>query len=105
MNFQTIYQAAPPPPGGELVSTLMMMALIGLIFYFLIIRPQSKRVKEHRAMIEAIQRGDEIVTSGGLVGKVKKVGEDELTVTFGGTDMKVLRSMVSMKRDRKPAND
>jgi preprotein translocase subunit YajC len=106
MNIFAIYQAAPPGTGaGGLLGSILPILLIGLIFYFLLIRPQSKRLKEHRSMLDALQRGDEIITNGGLIGKVKKVSDDELTVNFGGTDMKVLRSMVSAKRDRKPAND
>lgn len=105
MSIYAIYQAAPAAGGGDILASFLPILLIGLIFYFLLIRPQSKRLKEHKAMLDAIQRGDEIVTNGGLIGKVKKVGDEELTVTFGTTDMKVMRSMVSMKRERKPAND
>ena len=106
MIISAIQQAAPAAPGGgDFIASLLPILLIGLIFYFLLIRPQQKRMKEHQAMLGAIARGDEIVTNGGLIGKVKKVGDDELTVTFNGTDMKVLRSMIASKRERKPAND
>ena len=106
MILMAIQQAAPADgAGGALAAQLLPIVAIGLIFYFLLIRPQSKRLKEHRAMVEAIQRGDEVVTSGGLIGKVKKVAEDELTVTFGGNDVKVVRGMISTVRTRKPAND
>ena len=105
MFIQLIAQTAPAPGAGSFIGSILPIVLIGLIFYFLLIRPQSKRLKEHRAMLDAIARGDEIVTNGGLIGKVKKVGEEELTVTFNGTDMKVMRSMIASKRERKPAND
>lgn len=81
-----------------------MLAVIGLIFYFLLIRPQSQRMKKHRAMLEAIVRGDEVVTNGGLIGKVKKVTEDEVVVTLGANqDVKVVRSMIADVRNRKSA--
>ena len=108
MIMTAIQQAAPAgqaPGAGALIGQLLPFVLIGLIFYFLLIRPQSKRLKEHKAMIDAVQRGDEIVTNGGLVGKVKKVNEDELLVTFGGNDVKVVRAMINNVRSRKPAND
>ena len=106
MIMMAIQQAAPAGgAGASLAAQILPIVAIGFIFYFLLIRPQSKRMKEHRAMIEAVQRGDEIVTNGGLIGKVKKVTDEELTVTFGSTDMKVLRSMITTVRTRKPAND
>ena len=106
MITMAIQQAAPAGgAGAALASQVLPLVAIGLIFYFLLIRPQSKRLKEHRAMVDAVQRGDEIVTSGGLIGKVKKVSDEELTVTFGGNDVKVVRGMISTVRTRKPAND
>ena len=53
------------------------LILIFVIFYFFLIRPQQKKVKEHKAMVAALKRGDEVVTSGGIVGKVEKVYEDD----------------------------
>lgn len=67
--------------GGDTVSTLIGFAPIILIFaimYLLMIRPQQKKVKQHRAMIEALRRGDQVVTSGGLIGKVTKVADTEV---------------------------
>lgn len=66
------------------------------IFYFLIIRPQNKRRKEHQAMIDDVKKGDRVVTSGGLIGKVIKVAADELTVEVDdkGTRVKVIRGML-----------
>tara|TARA_B100000609_G_C16898228_1_gene273221 strand:- start:261 stop:545 length:285 start_codon:yes stop_codon:yes gene_type:complete len=53
------------------------LILIFVIFYFFLIRPQQKRVKEHRAMVQGLKRGDEVITSGGIIGVVDKVGEDD----------------------------
>jgi preprotein translocase, YajC subunit len=53
------------------------LILIFVIFYFFLIRPQQKRVKEHRSMVQGLKRGDEVITSGGIIGVVDKVGEDD----------------------------
>lgn len=105
MIAMLIQQAAPAGgAGGALGANIMMMVLIGLIFYFLLIRPQNQRMKKHRAMLDAVTRGDTVVTNGGLIGKVKKVSDDELTVTLAANnDVKVVRSMIAEVRDRKAA--
>ena len=66
--------------GGSPMSSIFMLVIFGLIFYFMLIRPQSKRAKEHKSMVEAMQKGDEIVTTGGIVGKITKVGESFITI-------------------------
>ena len=62
------------------MSSIFMLVAFGLIFYFMLIRPQSKRAKEQKNMVEALQKGDEIVTNGGIVGKITKVGESFITL-------------------------
>ena len=67
-----------------------------LIFYFLLIRPQQKRQKEHKILLESIKRNDEIMTSGGILGKVLKVDGDKLSVEIAkGVNVTVLRSTVA----------
>lgn len=96
---------ASAPAGGAFMQFVPLI-LIGVIFYFLLIRPQNQRMKAHRQMLSEIVRGDKIVTNGGLVGKVKKVADDELTVDFGGQSIQVVRSMVADVRNKTaPAND
>jgi preprotein translocase subunit YajC len=68
--------AGAGPSGAAAFGSLMPIVLIFIIFYFLLIRPQQKKMKEHRAMVEALRRGDQVVTSGGIVGKVSKVQDD-----------------------------
>ena len=63
--------------------------LIFAIMYFLMIRPQQKKVKEHRAMVEALRRGDQVVTAGGMIGKVIKVAEGEVEVELPPSNVKV----------------
>ncbi len=82
--------------GGGMVSTVVMFALIIFIFYFMIIRPQSKRQKERQKMLEAMKKGDKIVTSGGLHGKI--IGMEDKTVLVEIADnvkVKVEKSAVS----------
>lgn len=103
MVVSLIQQAAPA--GGGIFQSLILFVPLILIFYFLIIRPQNQRLKKHKAMLGAVQRNDTIVTNGGLIGKVKKVDDEELTVSFGGADIKVVKSMIADVRGTKPAND
>jgi preprotein translocase subunit YajC len=74
----TLAQAAAPQ-GGGLSMILMMVVLFGLM-YFMMIRPQMKRQKEHRTMVAALAKGDEVVTNGGLAGRVEEVGETFITI-------------------------
>ena len=67
----------------EILFQIMPLVLIFFVFYFLIIRPQQNKVKEHAAMVKAVKKGDEVVTQGGLIGKVIKVSDDEVTIDFG----------------------
>ncbi|UWQ18634.1 preprotein translocase subunit YajC [Jannaschia sp. M317] len=73
------------------------LILIFAIMYFLLIRPQQKKVKEHKAMVEALRRGDQVVTQGGIVGKVSKVKEDgEIEVEIAeGVKVRVIRGTIA----------
>lgn len=79
--------------------------LMVVMFYFLLIRPQQKRFKEHQAMIDALKKGDKVVTSGGLIGTVDKLTNDKEIVVDLGNGMKVnaVRNTVSVRADAKPA--
>ncbi len=68
------------PAGGGMIEFLIMIVIFFAIMYFLIIRPQSKRAKEHRALVEGLSKGDEIVTNGGVAGKVTEVSDDFIRV-------------------------
>jgi preprotein translocase subunit YajC len=84
--------------GGDMQSSLMSMLPLVLMFvvlYFVMIRPQMRKQKEHRTMIEALAKGDEIVTAGGLLGKVTKMGDSYLSLEVAnGVEMQVQRSAV-----------
>ena len=83
--------------GASLVTNLLPFILIFVIMYFLILRPQQKRVKEHSELVKNLRRGDTVVTSGGLMGKVTKVvDDDQIEVEIAdGVRVRQVRSMVS----------
>ncbi len=66
--------------GASTLMSLLPMLLIFVVFYFLLIRPQQKRQKEHKAMVADLSKGDEVLTNGGMLGKVSKVGENYISV-------------------------
>ena len=86
---------------------ILPLILIFVVFYFLLIRPQQKKVKEHRTMIDALRRGDKVVTNGGVVGLIRKVvSENELEVEIAdGVRVRVMRAMVSSLYARSDAPD
>ena len=102
-------QAAGAAPGAEgFLVQLLPLILIFVIFYFLLIRPQQKRAKEHRQMVENLRRGDQVITSGGIYGKITKVGEgEEVEVEIAqGVKIKVVRSTIAQIVSKtEPAND
>ena len=81
----------------EAFGQFIPLILIFAIMYFLLIRPQQKKVKEHQAMVEALRRGDQVVTQGGLIGKVAKVKEDnEIEVELAeGVKVRVVKSTIA----------
>jgi preprotein translocase subunit YajC len=89
-------EAAGPATGEAGTSTIIMMVLFAVVFYFLLIRPQSKRAKEHKTMLEAIQKGDEVVTSGGILGKVNKITDAFIVLNVAqGVEMKFQKHAVT----------
>ncbi len=101
----TLIQQTAPSASGSIMNSLLLFGPLILIFYFLILRPQSQQAKKHKTMVAELQKNDEIITRGGIIGKIKKVSEDELTITSGTSEIKVARSMVAAKHDRTAAND
>jgi preprotein translocase subunit YajC len=90
-------QTAPAAAGGgeSTLLTMLPLVLMFVVLYFVMIRPQMKRQKEHKAMIDALAKGDEVVTAGGLLGKVAKMGETYVDVEVSkGVELQVQRSAV-----------
>lgn len=86
--------AAGAPPGGEYMQFILLAGFL-VIFYLMIWRPQAKRAKEHRNLVGGLQKGDEVVTSGGIAGKVIKVTDDFLVLEASDTvELKIQKSAV-----------
>lgn len=90
-------QAASTPGIGDFAGMVLPLAMIMVVFYFLLIRPQQRKAKDHQALLQKISRGDTVITIGGLIGKVIKVIDDnELQVELGeNVKVRVLRSGIS----------
>ncbi len=87
---------------GSAFAQFLPLILIFAIMYFLLIRPQQKKVKEHQSMVAALRRGDEVVTAGGLIGKVTKIKDDhelELEVATG-VKVRVIRATIAQVRSK-----
>jgi len=82
---------------GQGIAQFIPLILIFVIFYFFLIRPQQKRVKDHKAMVASLKRGDEIITSGGIIGTIDRVMEDDrIEVTIGeNTKVQIIRSTIT----------
>jgi preprotein translocase subunit YajC len=88
-------QAAAAQPGGDFLTTMPMIVMIFALFYFIVIRPQSKRGKEQKLMIEALQKGDEVVTSGGILGRVVKISGTYIVLEIAAnTEINVLKTSI-----------
>ena len=112
MTLSPLLLQAAPAQGvgapGFLLSLFPYIAIFA-IFYFLLIRPQTRRIKETKAMIDSVQRGDTVVTAGGVVGRVTKVEDEEVEVEIAqGVRVRVVKATltsVTSKTAPKPAND
>jgi len=109
--LMSLVQAAPAGQSngttGILVGILPWLAIFG-IFYVLMIRPQQQRVKQHQASISAVKKGDEVITGGGIRGRVTKISDEEAEVEIAqGVKVRVVKSTISqvLTGNTKPAND
>ena len=97
-------QSAGSSAGGFSIGGLIPFILIFVIFYFLLIRPQQKRVKEHKLMVQSLKRGNIVVTGGGIIGKIVKAveGSDDITVEISkGVNVEIARQMITELRSQK----
>lgn len=100
-------QTAAGPSGGQAaILQFLPLIFIFVIFYFLLIRPQQRRMKEHRSMIDAVKKGDTVVTGGGLIGKVTRVQDAEVEIELGpNVKVRALKSTLSSVGAATAAND
>lgn len=96
------YAQAAGAAGPSLLAQLPFFIAIFAIFYFLLIRPQQKKLKDHQKMVEAVRRGDQVITQGGMVGKVTKVRDDgELEIEIAtGVNVRVIKSTIQQVRSK-----
>ena len=96
MTPALLFAMAPAPGSGSGGFSILIMQVvaIGLVFYFLIIRPQGQARKKHEALLAGLKKGDEITTSGGLIGKVKDIKDDRVTVESGSATVVVERARI-----------
>jgi preprotein translocase subunit YajC len=108
-NTSLLAAAAAPSAGASFFIQTIPLVLIFVIFWFLLIRPQQKRMKDHQAEIAAVKKGDRVVTGGGLIGKVTKVTDNEVEVELAqGIRVNAVKSTLTQVIDptaAKPAND
>jgi preprotein translocase subunit YajC len=96
MLISPAYAQAASPGGGDFFISLLPLVLIFAVFYFLLIRPQQRKVKEHRSLIESLKRGDQVLTSGGILGKITKVEDTTVTVEIAKeVQVQVQRSTIA----------
>ena len=103
MLLITALQAAAGPvqPQTSMMESLFPLIMIVVVFYFFLIRPQQKKMKTHRELVSNVRRGDQVVTSGGLIGKVAKVSDDEVLVDLGdNVKVRVVKSTLSDIRSK-----
>ena len=106
VSAETAALAAEAPSAASAFAWNMgLIAVLVVMFYFLLIRPQQKRFKEHQEMVDALKKGDKVVTAGGLVGKVHKItkGNDEVQIDLGETKVTVMRSSLQAKTEPEAA--
>jgi len=100
MFISPAFASGAAPGGFDFVQILPMVAIFGL-FWFLMIRPQQKKMKEHQAMLSAIAKGDEVVTQGGIAGRVTAVGDNFLSIEIAqGVEIKVQKAAVTAKLEK-----
>jgi preprotein translocase subunit YajC len=96
MFISDAYAQTGPAGQGSILGAMLPLILLFGVFWFLLIRPQQKRQKEHKAMVEALKKGDEVVTNGGVLGRITKVGESFVSVEVAdGMEIRVQRAAIA----------
>jgi preprotein translocase subunit YajC len=97
MLVSPAYAQASGAGGGDVFVSLLPLVLIFIVFYFLLIRPQQQKMKQHKAMLDALKKGDQVLTGGGILGKVTRVDPDGMVMVeiAQGVQVKVVKSTIS----------
>ena len=95
------FPAAEEGEEGSPLTMIIFLVLIFAVFYFLMIRPQRKRQKEHQQLVEELKRGDRVITAGGIYGVIETISEDSVVIKVeSGVTMRVAKGSVSIKREK-----
>ncbi len=97
--------AGGPAGGGDFFVSLLPLILIFAVFWFLLIRPQQKKMKEHQQMLQSLRKGDRVVTGGGIIGRIVKVDDQDNTVTLEiaqGVQVRVVKPTIAERLDKQP---
>lgn len=108
MILSVAYAMGPPSgsEGGNPLTAFLPLIIIFAIFYFLLIRPQQKRAKDHRNFLDSVNRGDEVITTGGLIGKITGLTDDVVTLEVADkVKVKVARAQIAGKPPRTDRTD
>lgn len=100
--------SADPASGQAFMMNMMLIGVLIGLFYFMMIVPQQKRFRKHREMLDAMKKGDEVVTAGGLIGKIDKIkeGEDEVVIDLGNNvKVTALRSTIQARHEKNTTKD
>ena len=102
----TMFAAAGAGTGNIFTSLILPFGGMAAIMYFLLIRPQQQQRKRHREMLENLKKGTEVVTSGGLIGKITKITDKEVTLNLGNSEVRLMRAMILdvYTKDEAPAS-
>jgi preprotein translocase subunit YajC len=96
VDFQSLFLMAGNPEAGSPLPMFVMMGAVMIVFYFFMIRPQSKKAKEQKTFLDSLKKGDKVVTIGGIHGKILKVGDDSFLIEVdASTKLKIEKSAVS----------
>lgn len=96
LGITNAYAAAAPAKGSSLMSLLPMFLILFLLMYFIIIRPQSKRTKQHKELLANLKTGDEVITNGGMLGKIVKISDNFMTIEIAeGVKITVQKAAVT----------
>jgi len=100
-------QSTQPNPKGQMVQMVGMMVIMVVMFYFVLIRPQQKKAKEHEKLLNTVKTGDKIVTSSGIIGTVLSVRDKHVSIRSSDSKLEVLKSSISeiAERSASPAAD
>ncbi len=103
--FSSVAYAAGSAPAGaggtDMLLQFMPLILMFVVFYFLLIRPQQKKAKEHKAMLAALKKGEHVITSSGLLGRIVEIDGDIMTLDLGKTEVKLVRGYIASVVDPK----